>query len=105
MCNEIAKYDACVDAVYYCPHHPDDNCDCRKPKPALILRAIEEFEIIPNESFFIGDQLKDVETGHLAGCKTILISPAETSGISPNSVKPNLIIESFLGAVYWIVHQ
>jgi len=61
--------------VYYCPHHPDFTgpCDCRKPKPGLLLRGIEEHNIDPAQSYFIGDRERDVEAGTAAGVKGILI--------------------------------
>ena len=62
--------------IYYCPHHPDftGNCDCRKPKPGLLLRAIEKYNIDPATSYFIGDRERDVEAGTAAGVKGILIN-------------------------------
>jgi D-glycero-D-manno-heptose 1,7-bisphosphate phosphatase len=61
--------------VYYCPHHPDFTgpCDCRKPKPGLLLRGIAEHNIDPTQSYFIGDRERDVEAGTAAGVKGILI--------------------------------
>jgi D-glycero-D-manno-heptose 1,7-bisphosphate phosphatase len=61
--------------VYYCPHHPDFTgpCDCRKPKPGLLLRGIAEHNIDPAQSYFIGDRERDVEAGTAAGVKGILI--------------------------------
>ncbi|RYZ95776.1 MAG: HAD family hydrolase, partial [Sphingobacteriaceae bacterium] len=54
---------------YYCPHHPEftGDCDCRKPKPGLLLRGIEKYNIDPAQSYFIGDRDRDVEAGTLAG--------------------------------------
>lgn len=62
--------------IYYCPHHPDytGECDCRKPKPGLLLRAIEKYNIDPSKSYFIGDRERDVEAGTAAGVKGILIN-------------------------------
>ncbi len=69
-----------LDGFYYCPHHPDGVvteygiiCDCRKPEPGLILRAAGDRNINLQQSWFIGDILNDVEAGHRAGCKTVLI--------------------------------
>lgn len=56
-----------IDAVYVCPHTPQDNCDCRKPKPGLILRAAEALSIDLSRSFMIGDALDDVRAGQNAG--------------------------------------
>lgn len=61
--------------IFYCPHHPDFNgdCDCRKPKPGLLLQGIEKYNIDPSKSYFIGDRERDVEAGTAAGVKGILI--------------------------------
>lgn len=52
---------------YYCPHHPDDDCNCRKPKPGLLLLAKEEYNLNMKESLLIGDKMSDLEAGYLAG--------------------------------------
>ena len=61
--------------IYYCPHHPNftGDCDCRKPKPGLLLRAIEKYNIDLSQSYFIGDRERDVEAGTAAGVTGILI--------------------------------
>ncbi|MFD0750223.1 D-glycero-alpha-D-manno-heptose-1,7-bisphosphate 7-phosphatase [Mucilaginibacter calamicampi] len=60
---------------FYCPHHPDftGECDCRKPKPGLLVKGIEKYNIDPTRSYFIGDRERDVEAGTAAGVKGILI--------------------------------
>jgi len=62
--------------IYYCLDHPlyNGDCDCRKPKPGLLLKAARELKINLNQSILIGDQETDIEAGIKAGCKTILIS-------------------------------
>lgn len=62
--------------IYYCPHHPNftGDCDCRKPKPGMLLRGIEQYNIDPGKSYFIGDRERDVEAGTAAGVKGILIN-------------------------------
>ncbi len=59
-----------IDAIYYCPHKPDDGCDCRKPRPGLILRAASDFNIDLKNSWMIGDSDSDLQAGKNAGCKT-----------------------------------
>jgi D-glycero-D-manno-heptose 1,7-bisphosphate phosphatase len=61
---------------FYCPHHPDftGDCDCRKPKPGLLLQGIEKYNLDPSLSYFIGDRERDVEAGTKAGIKGILIN-------------------------------
>jgi len=67
-----------VEGVFYCTHHPDDNCNCRKPKAGLIHKAIAELEergsqIDIAKSYFIGDTERDIQTGRSVGLKTILV--------------------------------
>ena len=75
---------AYLDAIYYCPHHPHKGyegevpelkieCECRKPKPGMILKAAEEFNIDLSQSWMVGDGENDIEAGAAAGCKTALI--------------------------------
>jgi D-glycero-D-manno-heptose 1,7-bisphosphate phosphatase len=61
--------------MFYCPHHPDftGDCDCRKPKPGLLLQGIEKYNIDPSKSYFIGDRERDMEAATAAGVKGILI--------------------------------
>jgi D-glycero-D-manno-heptose 1,7-bisphosphate phosphatase len=72
MVNELAEKDASIDEVFVCPHTPEENCDCRKPKTGLFLQAKAMHpQISFKDSWFIGDTDTDVEAGHAIGCKTI----------------------------------
>ncbi|MGI0086684.1 MAG: D-glycero-alpha-D-manno-heptose-1,7-bisphosphate 7-phosphatase [Nitrosotalea sp.] len=64
-----------IDAFFYCPHRPDENCNCRKPKSGLLLRAINEFKIDQKSSWMIGDNDSDLEAAKLVGCNSIKIQP------------------------------
>ena len=82
---DLAKHGGSLDAEYYCLHHPDAlvrkyrlNCDCRKPKPGLLIRAAEENGIDLGNSFFVGDALVDVKAGRAAGCRTIFLGHMTT---------------------------
>lgn len=79
---------AYIDAIYYCPHHPHKgyegeiaelkfDCNCRKPKPGMLLQAAEDFNIDLNSSWMIGDSESDIQAGISAGCKTGLITTDE----------------------------
>lgn len=61
--------------IYYCPHHPlfTGVCDCRKPKPGMLLRGIKKFDLEPSACYFIGDKVTDVEAADAAGVNGILI--------------------------------
>ncbi len=63
-----------IDAFYYCPHRPDEDCDCRKPKPGLFKKAIAELKIDPKSSWLVGDRDSDIQAGQSVGCKTIKIA-------------------------------
>ena len=69
----LMKSKTSIDKFYFCPHRPDENCDCRKPKPGLILQAINEFSIDASKSWMVGDSKTDIQAGEKAGCKTILL--------------------------------
>ncbi len=85
---ELGKQGAYIDGLYYCPHHPHKGylgevkalkieCECRKPKPGLLLKASEDFNIDLSRSWMIGDSENDIKAGKAAGCKTALISDEE----------------------------
>ena len=69
----LMKSKTSIDKFYFCPHRPDENCDCRKPKPGLILQAINEFSIDVSKSWMVGDSKTDIQAGEKAGCKTIFL--------------------------------
>ena len=71
--NFLKKNDTSIDHFYYCPHSPDENCICRKPKPGLILQAANELGIDLSSSWMIGDNDSDIVAGESVGCKTIKI--------------------------------
>lgn len=62
-----------LDGIYYCPHGPEEGCDCRKPKPGLLRRAAEELGITLTESYMVGDKVSDCEAGREAGCRPVLL--------------------------------
>lgn len=79
---------AYVDGIYFCPHHPHKGypgeiedlkivCDCRKPKPGMLLKAAERFNISLEESYMIGDGENDIYAGKNAGCKTVLVTTSK----------------------------
>ena len=63
-----------IDNFYYCPHKPDENCQCRKPKPGLFLRAADELQLNLKLSWMIGDSDTDIQAALAAGCKSLKIS-------------------------------
>jgi len=69
MLTELAQHGAHIDAIYYCPHHPDDNCACRKPQPKMVFQAALDLNIDLKKSYVIGDGEMDIELARKAGCK------------------------------------
>ena len=104
--NLLGKEGITIAGFYYCPHHKDGtvaaytkDCDCRKPKPGLILKAVKDFEIDPAQSWMIGDILNDAEAGNAAGCKTILIDNGnETEWKWNDKNKPGYTVKNLLEA-------
>jgi D,D-heptose 1,7-bisphosphate phosphatase len=66
-----------IDGIYFCPHTPEENCECRKPKPGLFLEAAKELNINLENSIMIGDSQKDIDAAHAVKCKSILLKNNE----------------------------
>jgi D-glycero-D-manno-heptose 1,7-bisphosphate phosphatase len=62
-----------VDGTYLCPHHPDANCECRKPRPGLLLQAADELDLDLGRSYVIGDAITDMQAADAAGVRGILV--------------------------------
>jgi len=71
--DEIFNSGAIIDKFYICPHKPNELCECRKPKPGMLLKAISELNIDPKTSWMIGDSDTDIIAGKHVGCNTIKI--------------------------------
>jgi D-glycero-D-manno-heptose 1,7-bisphosphate phosphatase len=71
--NDIVINEFPIDEIMVCSHIDSDNCNCRKPKPGMIINLAKKWEINLEDSFLIGDNWKDIESGETAGCRTILI--------------------------------
>jgi D-glycero-D-manno-heptose 1,7-bisphosphate phosphatase len=105
MINMLRDEGARIDGEYYCFHHPEAklpeyrvSCDCRKPKPGLLLTAARDFKLNLRECYMVGDGLTDVIAGRSAGCKTILIGSLkcdvcklmDVMGVKPDYIVPSL---------------
>jgi D-glycero-D-manno-heptose 1,7-bisphosphate phosphatase len=73
MNNHLAQFGGSVDAIFFCPHLPKDNCNCRKPKPGLYNDVSERLRTSLNKVFCIGDKMTDVKAAQSAGGKPILV--------------------------------
>ena len=73
MHNAVQAAGGHIDAIFFCPHPDSANCDCRKPKPGMILDILARTGVAPHECLMVGDSLRDMLAGDGAGCRTILV--------------------------------
>ena len=102
----LAEKGARVDGVYVCPHYPEGvvesltvSCNCRKPRPGMLLQAAAEHDIDLSRSWLIGDILHDVEAGNRAGCRTVLLTGGETEWVRGPYRTPDVTVTGFGNAV------
>ena len=111
MHKDLLESGAEIDGEFYCFHHPQaklnnfkEICNCRKPKPGMIINAAKDFEIDLKSSWMIGDGVNDIQAGVAAGCKTILIGRMkcdlckvlEDEGVKPDFIALNLYKASLI---------
>lgn len=104
MLKEFEKSGAYINKVYYCPHSPNDNCSCRKPKPGMILEAIKEFNIDVNRSWLIGDKEDDILAAYNACIKNLVLVRSGHK-IDENKTKANFIIDSITDIIDFIFQE
>lgn len=106
-----------VDGFYVCPHHPNAtlptyrvDCDCRKPRPGMLLQAAQEHHLNLQASFMVGDRITDIIAGMKAGCRTVMVQtgmheekPIETTDSLDTSVQPDFVCADLDQAVEWIL--
>lgn len=108
-----------VTAFYFCPHHPNanlaeyrTNCECRKPRPGMLLQAAEELGLDLARSYMVGDRITDILAGHAANCTTILVEsgrhtapPIETVDPIDRNVGEDCRCRDLAAATEWILQQ
>ena len=85
LTTELSAVGGYIEEIFFCPHHPNDGCLCRKPKPGMIYQMQEKYPIHLPETFFIGDSIVDVQAALAAGCKPLLVL----------SQKGNIMLEKY----------
>lgn len=112
----LQKENVYIDAIYYCPHHPDAevdayrvDCQCRKPKPGMLKQAAKDLDIDLKNSFVIGDKISDLSAGDVTGCRKILVRTGYGKEMEKDlrnvSFQTNHIANDVLAAVKWILSQ
>lgn len=92
----VSEAGARLAGIYFCPHAPEENCDCRKPAPGLITQAAAELKFDPKTAIVIGDKDSDIECGRRAGAATVLISPGKS--VSRTRIKADAVAADLVGA-------
>jgi len=117
LLSAVSSGGARLDAIYYCPHHPSEGsppwraaCDCRKPKPGMILRAAREHGIDLAGSYVVGDSVVDIEAGAAAGLPGVLVLTGYGRGLLEHQkhrfkTEPAHAAEDLLGAVRFILSR
>ena len=106
LTSEILLGGSALTDIYFCPHHPDDDCNCRKPRPGLLLRAAEDYHLNLSECIVIGDSPRDIDAGSKVGCETILVLTGKTASYDPGifpSPQPAHVFADISSAVNWII--
>ncbi len=99
---------AALDAIYVCPHHPDDQCECRKPNTGMIHQAVREWHIDLSRSYLIGDHVRDMELARRIGARGILVTTGTVSSqqalaLETEGFMPDCIVSSLAEASDWIL--
>ncbi|MDC8448539.1 MAG: lipopolysaccharide heptosyltransferase II [Nitrospira sp.] len=97
-----------LDGIYFCPHHPDDGCDCRKPNRGMIDQAVRELGVNLDRSYLIGDHIRDIELAKGIGARSVLvttgvISPQEAERLKVSEQAPDWIASSLTEAADWLL--
>jgi D-sedoheptulose 7-phosphate isomerase len=99
--NQGLAFSLPIDGIFVCYHDDADHCACRKPKPGLLLEAQRKHNIDLSRSFMVGDRWRDIDAGHNAGCKTVLIDYGYCE--RPPEQPPEAIVRSLREAADWII--
>lgn len=91
-----------LDEITVCYHDDHDNCDCRKPKPGLLLQSAEKYQLSLADCYMVGDRWRDIEAGQKAGCQTVWID-YHYAEKKPNN--PGFIAGNFVEAAEWILKK
>jgi D-glycero-D-manno-heptose 1,7-bisphosphate phosphatase len=104
---ELARSNAYLDAIYYCPHLPEAGCECRKPNSGMLVQAEDEFGIDLKQSYVIGDRFLDIRMAHNVGARGVLVltgdGRAEMESHQNDAIQPDIVSATLLTAVETIL--
>jgi heptosyltransferase-2 len=104
----LEEQDAALDAVYFCPHHPDDGCRCRKPGRGMVDRAVADLQLDLRRSYLVGDHMRDIQLAKSIGARAVLVTPGpvDTRAVEvlrTEGAMPDSIVTSLGEAADWIL--
>lgn len=98
-----------IDAVYACPHRPDEGCPCRKPRPGMLLQAAQDLGIDLARSFLVGDAISDLEAATAAGCRPLMVRTGrgrkQAAGLATSGLGDAPVLADLGEAVDWVLKQ
>ena len=106
----LEQNEAALDAIYFCPHHPDDRCRCRKPARGMVDRAASELQLDLRRSYLIGDHVSDMQLAKSVGAKPVLVTTGKVDAPAVERLRaaqamPDKVVLSMAEAVEWILND
>jgi heptosyltransferase-2 len=104
----LEQRDAALDAIYFCPHHPDAGCRCRKPATGMVDRAVSELQVDLRKAYLVGDHASDMQLAKAVGAKSILVTSTHVDQkvmamLQGAGALPDLVAPSITEAAEWIL--
>ena len=105
MLDELKKHGIKIEKTYFCPHQPNEKCDCRKPSTKSVMDAVKNFDIDLSRSWVVGDHASGIQMGKNAGCKTVYLLTGHGAKHLKEAllVEPDYIAETFNQATDYIL--
>ncbi|MBL8038954.1 MAG: lipopolysaccharide heptosyltransferase II [Nitrospira sp.] len=108
LAHELGQAGVTLDGIYFCPHHPDDGCGCRKPNRGMIDQAVQERGLDLERSYVIGDHLRDIELAKRVGARSVLVTTGvtrlqELEGLAEAHLIPDKVTASLAEAADWLL--
>ena len=113
MVREIEEAGGRIHAIYYCPHREDEGCDCRKPKPGMLIQAAHEQTIDLSRTYLIGDSMSDIAAGRQVGCRSLLVLTGHGAKAYQQHIEnpalwgdayPEKVFADLFAAALWILY-
>lgn len=109
LCDAVAEAGGLITDIFFCPHLPEDQCECRKPSPGLIHQAAWKYKIDMKHAVMIGDSARDIECGKNVGCCTVLVltgnGPNTSQELDERGMIPDAVTADLKEAAEWIISR